>query len=551
MKRVVLILALLGSAALCAAVDISDPRDPLYGQLDNWAARGYVTRLPLLRPYPAQLIVSLLHEVANKGDRRSAASAKELLAAIDVDARLRPEAYSESRASSDEVYTATGGFVTAQGRLDKLVTISSRLGALVVAEPGNVGALLPGEGFPVDYTVDWSAFTVNGVRLLPTLSAAGTAAMGTDRLWFQFGVNRHSFGPFDEGPVLSPQAAEAGHFSVTWRGPNLTYTEFLLVLEATTDDGEAIKSNGDITVYPNKYLSGQSFQFSPWSWLDVGLFETVVYGERLDLMYLAPAIPRTYLTIYEGSVDNLMLGFSTQVRMPLDLGFDLMFYADDMHFVDMLTFNFDTKYKVSLQAGLSWTPLQALLKRISLDYALVTPYTYTHRRESITGEEETVPPDFYANGINYYNYSHAGRSLVALDPNSDRLRLRALLTPMERTQLTLWGTFQRHANATEDPYGGGNWAQGTNDGGINDNGYIPNGDHLFDNVNFLTQDVIEKILLLGLTASWDLPLGSNRLSVDGGYALELAWNKRKDSAAPVEGNDRVIHHVSVGLRYAF
>jgi hypothetical protein len=561
MKRVVLVLALITVAALCSAVDISDPRDPLYGQLDTWAARGYITRLPLLRPYPAQLIVSLLRDVSSRGDRASAASAKELLAAIDVDARLRVEAYSESRAANDEVYTATGGYLTAGGKLDSYVTVAGRFGAVVVAEPGNVDAFLPGEGFPADYDVDWSDVTVAGIRLLPTLSGAGTAAIGTDRFWFQIGVNRHSFGPFDEGPVLSPQAAQAGHLSVTWRGPGLTYSEFLLVLAATSDRGDAIKSNGDITVYPNKYLTGQSFQFSPFSWLDIGLFETVVYGERFDPLYLAPAVPRTYLSINEGSIDNLMLGFSTQARMPSDLGFDFMFYADDMHFVDMLSFNFDTKYKVSFQGGLSWTPLRALIRRVNLDYALVTPYTYTHRRESITGVEEDGFPDFYANGINYYNYSHAGRSLVALDPNSDRLRLRAMLAPMDRVNVVLAATFQRHANATESNYTD-SWAVGTADGGINDNGYDPDGNHLFDKVSFLTQDVIEKILLLGFTASWDLPLGPGRLSVDGGYTLELAWNKRGNDTSmgpvdweqgqvPIKGNDVVIHHVSLGLRYAY
>ncbi len=548
---IIVLLSVLAEGA--AALDTSDPQDEVYRQLDLWAARGYVDRLPLLRPYPGQLIVSLLKEVADRGDAASAREAKELLTAIDGSARIRAEGYHATRATQDDLYSATGLYLTTAGRLNDLITVTGRLGAIVVVEPGAVDAFVPGERSPVDHFVDWSSVSAAGYTLLPTLSAAATTAIGTDRLWLQMGVNRNSFGPFDEGPVLSPQAPQAGHLSVTWRGEHLTYTEFLLTLAATTDQGDAIGDDGDIGVFPNKYLNGQSFQFSPVRWLDIGLFETVVFGERFEPLYLVPVIPRTYTSIYSGAADNLMLGFSVTARLPQNVGLDLMFYADDMHFLDMLSFNFDTKYKVSGQAGVTWTPLQSLLKRVSLDYALVTPYTYSHRRESIDGTEDILA--LHPERINFYNYSHMGRSLVALDPNSDRLRLRALLTPRDRLDVTLSAVYRRHANPTEGtPYGTNTWATGTSDGGINDNGYVEGGDHLFDTVDFLSQDVIEQILLLGADCSWRTPLSRGTLFLEGGYTVEIARNKRgsdPNNTAPVDGNDVVLHHLSLGLRYAW
>ncbi len=562
MKRIIAFTVFVSALAggVCA-LDWSDPRDEIYSQLDLWAARGYVTRLPLLRPYPQQLVASLLREVVRNGDPPSARDAEALLAAVSGAAKITAEAYSSTSATQDDVYSATGGYATVRGSLSDLITLASRFGVLVVVNPGAENAFVPGERFPTDYNVDYSAIDVRGVTLLPALSGSGSAAIGSDRLWLQAGITRHSFGPFDEGPVLSPQAAEAGELSITWRGDRLTYTEYLLMLTAASDRGDALGENGKMTVYPNKYLTGQSFQFSPLDWLDIGLFETVVYGERFEPLYLVPVVPRSYVSINIGSVDNLMVGFSASARLPSDLGLDFMFYADDLSFLDLLALNLDTKYKMSGQAGISWTPLRPLLKRVSLDYALVTPYTYTHRRASITGLEETALADpLYANGINYYNYSHMGRSLVALDPNSDRLRLRALLTPMERLGVTLSAAYQRHANATDTAVTD-KWWVGTSDGGINDNGYDKDNGNRFDTVKFLSQDVIEQILLLGASASWRVPLGSATLYVEGGYTLEVARNKRGDGpaptgtwingAVPVEGNDDVIHHLSLGLRYAY
>ncbi len=549
-----MLLWLCVSIALATALDTSDPRDPVYQKLDFWAARGYVSRLPLLRPYPRQLLASLLEEVVERGDPESAREARALREQVTKEARFAAEVYHATSATQDAWYSATGGYLTTGGSVGGLFSVDGRMGGVMVAEPGAIDAFVPGELFPVDYIVDWSAVNAAGMTLLPTLSAWGSAAFGTDRLWFQIGLNRHGFGPFDEGPVLSPQAAQAGHFSSTWRGRRLTYTEFLLALTATRDLGDALGEDGDIGAYPNKYLTGHSFQFSPASWLDIGLFETIVYGERFEPLYLVPLVSRLYVSSYLGTVDNQMLGFSVSARLPSHFGFDMMFYADDLHFLDLLSLDLDTKYKVSGQAGLTWTPLQRILKRVAMDYALVTPYTYTHRRESIQGlEDSETPPAYYANGINYYNYSHAGRSLVALDPNSDRLRLRAMLRATERLDVDLSVIYQRHANATDSAYPA-EWYVGTSDGGINDNGYDKVNGHRFETVEFLSQDVIEQILLIGASASWRTPLGRGTLSLEGGYTLEIARNKRgsdPNNTAPIEDNDVVLHHLSLGLRYAW
>ena len=47
---------------------VIDPQDGLYGHITVWESKGYVTSLPLLRPYPINLLIKILKVVAEKGD---------------------------------------------------------------------------------------------------------------------------------------------------------------------------------------------------------------------------------------------------------------------------------------------------------------------------------------------------------------------------------------------------------------------------------------------------------------------------------------------------
>ena len=552
MRRTLLaVAALLIATVGLHALDASNPLDDVYTWLDLWERRGLVEPLPHLKPYPIQLIDSLLRQVAERGGPTERDRAERYLSKIGDSGVPGVVFYSSSHGTQADYFGMTGFYLTLSDYLLPSLTASGYFGGVILAEPSMWHILMvPGDRPERDYTVDWASVTVEGISLLPTMSGAGAFAFGTDSLWFQAGANRSAFGPFDEGIVLSPQAAMAGHFSLSWRRPRFTYSEYLLALTATKDDGTALEDDGDVAAFPDKYLAGQVFQVRATDWLELGFYETIVFGERLELLYLVPAIPRIYSSVATGAVDNIMLGLSASARLPRQMGVDFMLYADDL-----LALDFDTKYKVAGQIGVSWTPLGPWLKGLSLDYALATPYTYTHRRESIVGEEEIV-----THGINYDNYTHAGRSLVALDPNSDRLRLNACFAaPVPRVGIVdavLFASFRRHANATTDPYVDTTF-EGTDDGGINDNGYDKlKPDHNFDTVKFLSQDVVEKILLLGVEATHSMPVVAcgGHLDLTAGYTLELAWNKRGEDpndTRPVGGNNQVVHHIRFGLAYEF
>ncbi|MDY5049216.1 MAG: hypothetical protein SPF11_06705, partial [Treponema porcinum] len=63
---VLCILLTFGLYMLSAQVSVS-PDDDFYSDATGWVLKGYVERLPLIKPYPLNVIRSVLDEVAEKG----------------------------------------------------------------------------------------------------------------------------------------------------------------------------------------------------------------------------------------------------------------------------------------------------------------------------------------------------------------------------------------------------------------------------------------------------------------------------------------------------
>ncbi|MDR2482169.1 MAG: hypothetical protein LBD08_00880 [Treponema sp.] len=82
-------LCLAGLSALRAQV-IHDPNDGIYRDLDRWAIQGCFTQsLPLIRPYPPQLVEALLAEALERGNGEAAEKAGRYLQRLN--SPLAPE----------------------------------------------------------------------------------------------------------------------------------------------------------------------------------------------------------------------------------------------------------------------------------------------------------------------------------------------------------------------------------------------------------------------------------------------------------------------------
>ena len=520
-KTALVIILLIIFISFSFGQTTSDPNDELYRDIDVWENKGYISKLPLVRPYPAQYIIKLLEKVAATGSEKDAGKAREYLENLQQFS-VSAGATHTSRITLDDYAGETGVNAQIEGMPAPLLSVSADINVFLVDQQAEDA--LPAYTRPeVDLLPDWSDVDILGKNYQVRQGLNSSAAVGTDELWFQTGLIRSSFGPFtDDGAVISPKAPQAGHFSLTWMQEAFSYNSTLLALTATTDEGD--------DSFPEKYLAMHTITFYPFSWLELSAFESVVYGGRFEPLYLMPFSEFFYLQGTIGFPDNSLIGFTTSAALPYNIDFDFLLYADDLHFNDMIRFDFDTKYKLSFQTGLSWAPPTDELRQVSLDYLLVTPYMYTHKDTT------------YQDDANYQNYTHQGENLgPTLDPNSDRLSLSVLLKPLDFLNVELTCRYIRHGNGSVD----GSENVGGGDGSIFDDGFIGDICTFQDTTRFMVQDIIEHTLQAGITADAAVKLGEFKLGGSAGYTLE--WIKNKDLVVGTEWN----HYFDIGLSLAY
>ena len=515
-------LLFLANLMQAGAYSISDPNDQLYTLISGWEERGYIRHPPLVRPYPPQLVYHYLEEVIAKGsasDRELALSVREqlegkrsLIGHEDPESRiaLDLDLYGELLVSQrkGESFLRPALEANIGGNFTDLLAYSGTLGLFMNAKD---------DALFTPYKLEPENFYQSGGGAIAGGSITehfwqGGLFIGSEKLYFQAGMMRSSFGPFfDNGAVLGPQAPEAGHFSLTYNGSWLTISTLLLQLVATTAFGPSGNPTGPnpSLVVPEKYLVIHSIDLHPSDWLSFGLIQTVVYGGRFDPLYLIPFQVLAGAQTFTGDYDNSLVGLYTRLRPLRNLSFNMLLYLDDLHLNKMFKLNFSSNQnKLAFQVGAAWVPELPLFLRLSLDYLLVTPYMYTHG---------SVHP------INYLTYTHQGRHLGSvLDPNSDQLTMKASLILNERIQAEIWGRYSRHGNHSEADVDS-QWA-----GTIWDDGYDNNTQSVtfYGPSTFLAQSVLEKIFQLGLGLDFALPVAFLDILLETEYVFEVIQNRR-------------------------
>jgi len=508
----------IGSLPLFAQL-ASDPNDRMYTDLKLWEDRGVLQNLPQMRPYPIQLLKKLLSDVQDKGDASDAARAREYFSEMDEAIDIHPGIGVELRTDLKSRYwqiTFGGPF---QGSIDPLISYSSWLAGVANNGPGN--SLMPEYGrSPVDYIYDAAVTPLGNTALIPRVSSESAASFGSDRFWFQAGDIRGSWGPFwGENVVLSPSAPQSGQFSAAYRGEKFTALESVMAISAVRTDG----TGGP---YADKFLALHGLELYPLPWLTLGIFESVVWGGRFELLYLLPYAVHYYAQGFAGFPDNSFIGINASLKLPQAVRVDFLAYFDDMSFNNIIRLNLDTKMKFAAQAGVSWTPNYPLLTRLSVEGLMVTPYTYSH--------VDAAPP-----APNYLDYTNGGQNMgPSLQPNSLSVRVDALLRPASVVDVKPFARMILHGNASTNatPFYVG-------DGTIFDNGDATNA---YDTFRFLNQAVIEKTFQLGAdAAAWfTLPVG--KIKVYGSCTFEYILDAGLTAGATALNN-----YLSVGFFYLY
>jgi len=557
--RFIFLTIILLFSSLLFGMDLSQTLDPIYRDLRVWSLRRLLPPLPSFRPYPLSLVKSLLEQVKEKGNPIEAARAQFYLNSIDEGLSpgftIKHSSLFAVGYPNHDYDGTTAGYLTMNSFLIPGLGVSGFAGAVAVDWAANTTYPL-GERRRFDFLLDDSSINLFDRNYLLSLSMGGIVSFGDEKLFAQVGLSRHGFGPFQDGMVFSPHAPAAPSFSFVWRTDEFYYSKYLLVLNATKDNKSTVITNGQ-EFYPNKYLAGQSFQFFFFdNVLELSIYENVVFGQRVEPTYFIPIMSLLYMSINNGMWDNILVGANFQLRLPFDLSLMGEFHADDLSFLRIFRLKFDGKTKIAAQAGLAWLPFWGAFQGLELRYALVTPYTFTHVREFITGGSLNQLL------INYKNYTHAGQGLVNLEPNSDRWEVQLRLVPNQFLNFNLIGRLLRHGNATDDGYTVSSQEFiGTTDGSFNDNGYItPGGTHKFDSNRFLNQAIIETLYQVGFDYQLFLNMPVGVITFSGGYLFEYGLNRRgepfsgslgtasfQNRGVPVDGRNGVRHYVTLLL----
>ncbi|AHC16451.1 TonB-dependent receptor [Salinispira pacifica] len=553
---------LLHSQQALADISLSDLESPIYADLQMWEEAGFIPGLPIMRPYSYQQVLYALQHVIAKADSNSEAAVKagEYYRKLNTpDPRyafsFTPQFRVSGDGEEDGFYTNTPpglGFAWNIQESDRGKTWAELHYEAQMLDSENASALPAGVRETSDYIPDWSDIDLFGRNIsirqfvyslldISRMSMDGRAATN-----FRVGTHRSSAGPFhNDGILISPDAPAAGHFSLNYGrqfgkpdsegfSPGMNYASQLSILSATDDNGEGR--------YGGKYMMFHMLRVQAADWLSLGIIESVVWGERLELYYLIPLSSYFLNQGLTGFGDNSLLGVEAIFTPAASIKIPVQIYADDVHFNDIIRFEFNTKYKFAAQTGISWTPLVPWLQRLSFDYSAVMPYMYTH------WDERTQVFDSSRGGdANYSNYTHRGENIgPGLDPNSDRWRLEWKAEPISGSNNFLPGLelglnsaiqYMRHGNASAGIIDGAS-------GDIFDPGYIgrtptfqaPYPEEQLNGqpyTRFLTQDVLEHTLQLSLETDVRLRSVSAEkpayrgpaLNMGLGYTLERIWNR--------------------------
>jgi hypothetical protein len=222
-----------------------------------------------------------------------------------------------------------------------------------------------------------------------------------------------------------------------------------------------------------------------------------------------------------------MAGLFARFKLPQSVNINTTLYIDDIHFNDIVRFNFRTKYKIAFQSGVSWTPLYKHFRRISFEYLLITPYMYTHY-----GSGDDDEP-------NFVNYTHKGRNLgCSLEPNSDRFLLKGSFAFSPMAVIDLFTSLVRHGNASDGITDG--------DGTIFDDGYSDEGATFQDETRFLSQDVLEYTFQFGFNSLFEYPVRKLTLNWGFGYTFEAVFN---ENLVEDQNNTNNLINISFGISY--
>lgn len=511
-----------------------DPNDNFYASAKEWQIKGIVSFLPQLRPYPVSTVKQILEQVIQNGSEKDKTLADEYYkkyfgkgwnVALEASGKVKID-------DSKKITKMLGLEPLFYGDIEflKYVSIGYKLGVLFQNKSTTESDTLP---FAKNALYDTYDDPATFGPVVGNLDMVTNATVGISNLYGMIGVNRVGYGPFvNDGVILNSTAYHAGNFSFTYNAEKWAYSQLISAVSA----GRNFGITGTSEYEPNKFIAFHTLRFTPIKQLSLAYFESSVFGQRFDATYFIP-VPYMIIQGMFGQCDNTLAGLTVEYR-PIDkLELDLSGAFDDVNINGFASGNMNSRLRMALQVGASYTPDSAFCDLISADYTIVTPYNYSHAPSDSNPTNTTN---------NYFSYTNRDISVgSSIPPNSDKIQVNAKFRPVKHLLLEVQTSFTRHANALESL--SDDEAQKLCDDIKNGTSYNSDGSVMSypypdiatsDLTNFLNQAHTMYVLQAGFNSEYEFErTKAGAFSIKFGYMFEYIHNKGVDK--PIYTKDSI------------
>lgn len=147
--------------------------------------------------------------------------------------------------------------------------------------------------------------------------------------------------------------------------------------------GQFPMSSAD-TLLPKKFAAMHHLSFNATKWLNIGLFEGIVFDRpdnQFELAYLNPLIFYRAIEHEIGSPDNVILGLDYKANFARHFSLYGQLAIDEFKFSEIIDNTGWWANKIGMQAGIKYIDVAGVSNLdAQVEYNTARPYTYTHNK---------------------------------------------------------------------------------------------------------------------------------------------------------------------------
>ncbi|MFL5773769.1 MAG: capsule assembly Wzi family protein [Flavisolibacter sp.] len=249
---------------------------------------------------------------------------------------------------------------------------------------------VPGQGFYKDFKkTGYDYFDARGYI---TFNA-------TRYIDFQFGYDKNFIGNGYRSLLLSDISSPYLFFKINTRIWRFNYQNLFIELNS------AQRLNAD-QLFPKKYAAIHHLDMGITKWLNLGLFEGVVFGRvnHFEFGYLNPIIFYRSIEQQNGSIDNAVIGFDAKANVAKRFQFYGQLLVDEFNFEEIKRAKGWWGNKYGWQVGAKYiNAFQIKNLDLQIESNRVRPFTYSHR-DSVANYTHYNQPLAHPLGANFQEW---------------------------------------------------------------------------------------------------------------------------------------------------